>query len=175
MEMREGQIAVRLDALTQPSDRFLVGPELKLGKTDECHPPEGKGVAGRQAERLKDVSFGFLAAAEKKLGPTDYRMGVGQISIQRYRPFAFSNAPSRAVCEHVDSAYKHVGQRMLRSLRQNLNQGCFRRREARGSVVGRKISPYIKIDQRRTNQSLNVIGIKRQGTFKKAARLRKVL
>ena len=71
IEMREGEIAVGLDAAPEPSDRFAVGIQLNLGDADPHHPPEGEDISWREAEGLMDMGLGLLAAAEKILGETD--------------------------------------------------------------------------------------------------------
>ena len=80
-----GHIAVGIDAPAQPRDRFRVGAELQFGDTGNRHPPEGGDIAGRETERLVDIGLGFRAASEKKLGPTDASVSLGQISGRRSR------------------------------------------------------------------------------------------
>ena len=55
--MRHGIIPVGLDAPAQPRHRFGVDAELQLSEGYELYPTEGAGIAGRQAERLVDMSF----------------------------------------------------------------------------------------------------------------------
>ena len=68
-------------------------------------------------------------------------MRVGQVAIQRQRLFAFSDASVRAVRKNLDVTHMHVGLRVVGVHGQNLNQGRLGRREARGPVTGRKVSP----------------------------------
>ena len=79
-------------------------PSCNLAKPTNMHPPEGGDIAGRETERLVDMGLGFRAATQKKLGQTDERVRAGQISIQRQRPLAFSNALGRAVRKNLDDA-----------------------------------------------------------------------
>src|SRR6266851_4221935 len=76
-KVRHGIISVGLDAPAQPRCRFGVGAELQLSEACELHPTEGSGIAGRQAERLVDMSFGLTPPAQKVLGGADEPMCVG--------------------------------------------------------------------------------------------------
>ena len=51
-----------------------------------------------------DVGFGFRGTTDKHLGKTDPSVSVGQIAIQRQRPFTFSDALSCAVSQNLDDA-----------------------------------------------------------------------
>ena len=159
----------------EPRDRFLVGAELQLGEARKHHPNKGVRIARTEAECLLDMGLGLRAATEKILGETDARVRVGQISIQRQCLLAFSNALGRAVGEHLDDAQKPVGQRMLWSQGQSLDQGRLSRRETRGPVIGQKHGTICRINTRHADQRLDIFGIERQGAFEKAARLRHVL
>ena len=78
-------------------DRFRIGTELRFSDTDKHHPSEGADIAGREAERLLNMGFGFYAATEKILSPTNTSVSVGQISIQRQRLLAFRYALGRTI------------------------------------------------------------------------------
>jgi hypothetical protein len=136
-----GHVAVGIDAPTQPRDRFRVSTDLRFGDTDQHHPSEGADVAGREAERLVDMAFGFRAATEKKLGSTDASVSVGQILVQRQRLLAFDDAFGRTVCSNVDDAQSEVGQGKVRGNRQSLGRSCFPRGKSRSPVVGEKTGP----------------------------------
>jgi hypothetical protein len=84
------------------------------------------------------MAFGFRAAAEKKLGPTDASVSVGQILVQRQRLLAFDDAFGRTVCSNVDEAQSQVGQGKVRGNRHSLRRGSFRRGKSRSPVVGEK-------------------------------------
>ena len=60
---------------------------------------------------------------------------------------------------------------MVRRERQHLCQSRFGRREARGAVVGQEVGTTLRIDRRHSDESFDIAGIERQGTFKAAARL----
>jgi hypothetical protein len=102
-------IWIGLDAPAKPSDRFRIGTHLRLSEADTVHPPEGVDIARRKAERFLNMSLGIRAATEKRLGPTDASVGIGQISIERQRALAFGYTFGRAVCEYVDDAQSQVG------------------------------------------------------------------
>ena len=59
------------------------------------------------------MGFSLRAATKKILGETDGTMRVGQISIQRQRLLAFSDALGRAVGENLDGPQKQVGPGVL--------------------------------------------------------------
>ena len=79
--MRVRHVPVGINAPTKPDDSLIVSINLRFGDTDQHHPSEGTVIAGREAERLVDMGFGFRAAPEKKLGPTDTRVSLGQILV----------------------------------------------------------------------------------------------
>ena len=87
------------------------------------------------------MGLGFRAATEKKLGPTDASVRLGQISVQRQRLLAFGDAFGRTVCKDVDDAQSQVGHGKVRGNRQSLGRGRFRRRKSRRPVVGEKTAP----------------------------------
>ena len=64
-EMRTGVISVGLKAPAQPNNRFGVGALPKFGETDKQTPDIDECIAGREAERLLDMGFGFPAPTEK--------------------------------------------------------------------------------------------------------------
>jgi hypothetical protein len=74
----------------------------------------GTGVARRKAECLVDVSFGFCASTKKNLCAPDQGMSVGQITIQRQRVLALSNALGHAFRKHLHEAQQHVSRNMVR-------------------------------------------------------------
>jgi hypothetical protein len=55
VEMREGKIAVGLDAAAQPGDRFGVRVKLLLCDASNHHPSVGKDIAWREAQRFVNV------------------------------------------------------------------------------------------------------------------------
>ena len=90
-EMPDGLIAVGLEAAAHPGGGFRVGIELELGEAENPHPAEGEDVARRQPQRLLDMAS-VSAARPRILAETDPGVRVGQVPIQRRRPFAFGNA-----------------------------------------------------------------------------------
>ena len=90
-------------------------PSCSLATPTNMQPPKGDGISRREPKRLVDMGLGFLAAAEKIFGETDASMRVGQISIQRQRLFAFSNALGRAIGKDLDEAQQHMGPRVVRA------------------------------------------------------------
>ena len=81
IEVRDRKISVGLDGATQPRDRLLVGAEVQLGDACERQPEIDECIARTEAERLLDMSLGFLAATGDVFGETDLTVSVGQISI----------------------------------------------------------------------------------------------
>ena len=79
----------------------------------------------------------FSAAADKILADTYMGMSVGQISIQRQRPLAFSDALRRAVGSNLDTAQDHVSESVLRGQGQHLDQGRFGPQGARSDCCHR--------------------------------------
>ena len=64
IEMRSGVISVGLKAPAQPNNRFGIGALPKFGETDKHAPDIDVCIAGREAERLLDMGFGFPAPTE---------------------------------------------------------------------------------------------------------------
>ncbi len=174
MEMREGIIAVGLDASAQPSDRFGIGAELQLGEADEHHPPEGKDIARREAKRLVDMGLGFRAATQKILGQTD-------------QPCASARLRSSAnACSHSAMPWAARFVRIWTTPNSKWARACCGARDralikaasaaarcaARSSVI--EAAAAIASTCRRADHRLDISGIERQGTFEKAARLRHV-
>src|SRR5262249_43961197 len=110
IEMRDGIIPICVEAPAHPDGCSGIVTELRLGKANIYHPAGGNGVAGREAECLVDVSFGFCASTKKELGQTDKRMSAGQIAIQRQRLFAFGDAMSCAVHKNLHKTQRRVSQ-----------------------------------------------------------------
>jgi len=81
IEMRTGVISVGFKAAAQPNRRFGVGALPKFGETDKQTPDIDDCVAGREAERLLHMGFGFPAPPEMKLRNPDVRVRPGQIPI----------------------------------------------------------------------------------------------
>src|SRR6516225_4185572 len=94
--MRTGVISVGFKAAAQPNHRFSVGALPKFREANKYSPDIDACVAGREAERLLHMGFGFPAPPEIKLRTPDVRVRAGQIPIQRQRPLAFCDALSRA-------------------------------------------------------------------------------
>jgi len=69
-EMRQGKIAISLDAAAQPCDGFRVGAKRQLCNADNCHPI-GKSIAGREAKRFK--KHALAGAGSTLLEPPDVR------------------------------------------------------------------------------------------------------
>ncbi len=138
IEMREGQIALGIDAPAQPYDRFRVSTEKRLGATQKHHPPKRVDIVWREAERLVDMGLGFRGTTKQILGKTDASIRAGQISIQRQRLLALSNALRRPVRNNLSNAEERVSRGVSWGQGQSLDQGCLGRREARGPVVGEK-------------------------------------
>src|ERR1700730_18699005 len=113
-EMHDGVVPVCVEAPAQPDDSFGIKVELHLGEANPRHPSGGQGIARRKEECLLNVAFGFLATAEKILGKTDERMGVGKISIQRQRLLKFTNALIRSFRKHLHAAQGQMGQSVVR-------------------------------------------------------------
>ena len=80
-EMRQGKIAIGLDAPTQPSDRFHVRTKMKFRNPDKHQPPECEDVTWREAKSFVDMAFRFRCPTEKNLAPSDHAVGVRQIGV----------------------------------------------------------------------------------------------
>ena len=65
IEMRSGVISVGFKAPAQPNNRFGVGAVPKFGDTDIQSPDIDGVIAGREAERLLDMGFGFPAPTQE--------------------------------------------------------------------------------------------------------------
>jgi hypothetical protein len=67
-----------------------------------------------------------------------------------------------------------MGPSMVWRKGQSPDQDCLGRNEVCGPVVAHKVGANRRFNPRRTDQRLNVPGIKRQGTVEKGLRLRHV-
>src|SRR6516225_11899662 len=172
--MREGEIAVGLDAPAQPGNRFGVVAVTQFGGTGKKHPAVSEDIAGREPERLLDMGLSLLASTKKVLGHTDAGMHGGQISVQRECPLAFDNTLGRTRRINMHAGKISERPRVLRSHGQNLDQGRLSRREENGSIVGEKIGTHIEVNYRGAYHRFDVTGIERQSSFKKNTRLRQV-
>jgi hypothetical protein len=77
-------------------------------------PHVSRWVARAQAERLANVSLGFLGATGKYLAESDVGMSVGEISIQRQRMLTFSDALKRALRQDLNIPQKGAAVRVIR-------------------------------------------------------------
>ena len=145
-EASKGVSSVGLDATAEQDDRFGVCPLPQLGDTDIKHPQVYLGIAGRKAERLTDMGFGFRVSTNKILGHADVRVCADTISIQRQRPFAFSDALSHTVRENVDVAQDLVSPGMVRCEGQGFGRRCFSRRETCSPVVAKEVDGALKFN-----------------------------
>src|SRR6516165_4829801 len=114
IKLREGRIAVCVEAPPQPDDSFGIGTKLRLRETDHCHPSVGTGVARRKAECLVNVSFSFCASSKKNLCASDESMSVGQITIQRQCVLALSDTLGPTFSEDLHHTQNHVSRSMVR-------------------------------------------------------------
>jgi hypothetical protein len=69
--VRYGIISVGLDGPSQPCDRFGICAVPQLGDTDKHHPVVDEDIAGREAERIRDMSFRLYASADEIFCHTD--------------------------------------------------------------------------------------------------------
>src|ERR1700740_3129672 len=79
-------------------------------------------IAGRKAQRLVDVSFGFSASTNKVLRVPDASMSPSQVSIQRQCVLAISDALPRPLRAHVEVAQPSVGKSVVRREGQRFGQ-----------------------------------------------------
>ena len=93
------------------------------------------------------------------------------VPVDRQRALALGNPLLSAFRPTQDSPQRHVGEGMVRSNRQRFDQSGLSRREARGSVVGKKICGGEEIDSRYVDQCVYMAGVDRQRAFEKSARL----
>ena len=68
------------------------------------HPDVSQRIARAEAQGLNNVSLCFFGATDINLAISDNGMGVGKISIQRQRMFAFGDALCRALCQYLDKS-----------------------------------------------------------------------
>ena len=61
-------------------------------------------IARTEAERLGNVGLRFFGAPDKNLAESDSSVGIGKISIQRQRMFAFGDALRGALGEYLDKS-----------------------------------------------------------------------
>src|SRR6516225_10835991 len=121
--MPKGVVSVGLNAPAQPNNRLGVGALPKLGGTDKVSPNIDVDIAGREAERVLHMGFGFPAPTEKKFRSPDARVRAGQIPIQRQRPLAFCDALSRTVRIYLHGAQDEMSYGMVRCQGQRLCDG----------------------------------------------------
>src|SRR5262249_2883439 len=82
----------------------------------------GEYISRAEAEGLLYVCLGLFCATDKPLCQADTCMSVGQISIQRQRPFTFGNALDPSVRQHLGVAQGRMGESMFGGQRQRLCQ-----------------------------------------------------
>ena len=169
--MREWEIAVNLDAPTQPDDRFGVFTAPQLGDTGKHHPSVSENITGGQTERVPYMCLGLIGTAKEMFGDADEGMRSSQISIQCERLFAFGNTLGRSRRVDMHGAQIKVGPGVLRSQGQRLDRGRLCRSKRHRPVFGKKVNADIKVNDRRAKQCSDTIGIDCQSTFKKATRL----
>src|SRR6516165_3646876 len=125
--MRGGIISVELNATPQPCRGFLVSSELELSHPGKSRPDISYRIPRRETERLLDMRFSLLTAAESHFGETHTSMRQGVISIQSQCTLEFSNGLGRAVGEVLDEAHAVMRDWMIRSQRQRLDHSNFGR------------------------------------------------
>ena len=127
-------ISVGLDRPPKPRDRLLPTAEVELRHARVDHPDVSQRIARTEAQGLGNVSLGFFGATDKNLTTSDNGMGVGEISIQRQRMFAFGDALCGALGQDVDNSQEQMGARMVRDRRQGFGQLRFGRGEGRRGI-----------------------------------------
>ena len=108
---------------------------MDLGGARDLHPAEGMNVARGEAQRLVDMGFSFLGAANDDLTNGDNGVRVGQISILRQGALAVSDALSRAIGVNLDSTHRGVSRSMAWSKGERAGQNRFGRGQTLRSVV----------------------------------------
>jgi hypothetical protein len=71
------KISIDFDRAAEPRDRLLVVAKIEFGNANSSYPAESEGVARTETESFADVSLGFLAATDEKLGQTDCSVSGG--------------------------------------------------------------------------------------------------
>ncbi len=146
--MSQWIVAVDLHRSPQPLDRLFIEAKKILGDADKREPIVGRRIMRTEPERLLDVSFGILRAADVHFACADHRVSWGQIPIDRQRPLALCNPLLGAIGDAEDAAQTIVGSCVVWSQREGLHQRGFGRREAFGSVVGKVICRHGEVNRR---------------------------
>lgn len=70
-EMCERKIPVGFDGTTELQDSTLIAAHIEFGESRESYPDIGVRIARTEAERLVDVSLGFLSMTHNHLAETE--------------------------------------------------------------------------------------------------------
>jgi hypothetical protein len=70
VQMRKRKISIAFDGPVE-HDGLLVSTESQFGTSRELRPSEGPRIERREAQRSKDMAFGFLGATDICLGQPD--------------------------------------------------------------------------------------------------------
>ena len=132
-------------------------------------------IARTEAQGLADVSLCFFGATNEHLAKSDTRMGAGEISIQRQCMFTFGDAVRSALGEYLDIPQQPMAARVVWNRRQGFDQLCFGRREGRHGIGHKEICALAHVRARRSNERVDIVGIRGERAIEKAARLRKVV
>ena len=91
-KMGFGIVSIGLDRSPTPQHGLLAIAEVIFRNSGLSEPRVSRRIAWAQAQRLANVSLGFLGATGKNLGQPDKGVGVGEISIQRQRMLTLGDA-----------------------------------------------------------------------------------
>ena len=105
----------------KPRDRLLPDAEQVLRYACNIHPAIGQRIARTEAQSLGNVSLRLFGVPDKKLANSDEGMGLGEISIELQRMFAFGDALRGAPRQYVDVSQIQMCARMVRDRGQGFS------------------------------------------------------
>ena len=170
-----GIIPIGFDRSPTPQDGLLAIAQVIFRDADLGQPHVGRRIARAQAERLVNVSLGFLGATGKDLAKSDEGMSVGEIAIQRQRVLAFGDALERALRQDLNIPEKRMAAGVVRERRQSFRQLRFGGGEGRRRVGDKRISAVGDVGRRRSNERVDIVGIGGERAIEKLARLRNMV
>src|SRR3984957_6627925 len=129
MKKTQRVISVDLNRLLKPRNRLLVTAEMELREAREIHPKVSRHIARAESYGLADMSLGLFCATDENLTVSDKGMGVGEVSIDLQRMFAFGDALPSAPGEYLDKPQDHMADPVVRRRRQGSREFGFRRGE----------------------------------------------
>ena len=135
------------------------------------HPDISHRIARTEAQGLDNVSLGFFGATDEDLTKSNRGMGGGEISIQLQCMLTLGDALRSALGHYVDKSQVQMAERMVRDRGQGFGQLRFGRREGRHGIGHKEICALAHVRARRSNESVDIVGIGGERAIEKAVRL----